>query len=510
MNVIYSGCIPDPWLEVAKKLQKEYNLNPVYWIGWPQYDKTIDIQSEININFKSCVFHDLRLAWKAIFPDSVRNIPAIELDAEIIDKIASYELIAMKMMDRLDSDGVSFSFDERQRHFRKLLTKWLGIIEVLNLDLFISPSVPHRVFDYALYVACKIKGVRTLIYKLTPFQDVLVLIDDLDHMPIAILDDYSKIKDNELSVILPEEIVISINKLKDNYDEAEPEYMKLQKKALDNSSISDIFNKISKKGLKSINLFQLYKQTLQYHKVPGKKMEEVFLNRYQSNILTLKGRNYKNKLKKHYEGLCTKIETENEEFVFVALHYQPEETTSPSAGHYVNQYIIIALIAETLPDDVSIFVKEHSSQFHPDMEGHTGRKKTFYDDLLKIPKVKFISSLESSFDYIDHSIAVVSATGTIGWEAIVREKPVLIFGNAWYEYCDNVFRIYSKNDLKKAFSKIFSNNLQSSDYISYAKAIYKNSVFAYHYVGYDKKSKIDKDNSILNLSESINNYLENH
>ena len=47
-------------------------------------------------------------------------------------------------------------------------------------------------------------------------------------------------------------------------------------------------------------------------------------------IYIYNGRKYKNKLKIYYESLCTKINIKEEKFIFVALHYQPEETTCPS------------------------------------------------------------------------------------------------------------------------------------------------------------------------------------
>ena len=504
MNTIYSGCIPDPWIEVAKKLQKENNIIPVYWIGWDNDDNIIEIEKEIKNNFNQCIFHGFSLAWKAIFPPETNNIRPISLDAELINKIASNELIGIKMMDRMDPDHRSFSFDERQRHFRKLLSKWLGIIDQLNIELFISASIPHRVFDYALYLACKIKGIKTLMYKITPFQDVLVPISDIDYMPETILMSYNEIKEKRETdiIILPNKILNSINLLKQSYEEAEPEYMKIQKKTSKTSYLRIL---IKKHNLEK--LFKLFKPTKNYYKVKKKKLEETFPKLYQSMIYIYNGRKYKNKLKIYYESLCTKINIKEEKFIFVALHYQPEETTCPSAGHYVNQNLIIENLAELLPNDIKIVVKEHSSQFHPSMEGHTGREKWFYDDLLNIPQVVFVSSNDSSFNYIDNAIAVVTATGTIGWEAVVRGKPVLIFGNAWYEYCDNVFRIKSKNDINKALNKILYGELLSADYISYAKAIYKNAIQAYHYKGYDKKSQIDKNASVKNLSASVLKFL---
>jgi len=508
MNAIYSGCIPDPWLDVAIKLQNEQEIKPVYWIGWDNYDPTIDIRQEIKNNFIECVFHDLSVAWKAVFPKATEHIRPISLDGELLDRIASNELIGIKMMDRLDPDRKSFSFEERQRHFRMLITKWLGIIEHFNVELFISPSIPHRVFDYALYIACKLKGVKTIIYKITPFQDVLIPIHDINYMPDDIMNTYNDIKADKINVNLPDKILTSINVLKESYEEAEPEYMKVQKQNSRISYLKSLLKKL-KKPLSFFKFYKLLNSTKTYHKVHGKRMEEAFPMLYQSMLFNYNGRIFKRQLKKYYESLCTEINL-NDKYVFVALHYQPEETTCPSAGHYVSQNLIIENLAEVLPNDIKIVVKEHSSQFHPKMEGHTGRNKWFYNDLLKISRVVLVSSDDPSFDYIDNALAVATGTGTIGWEAIVRGKPVLIFGNAWYEYCDNVFRINSKDELLNVIKKILSGKLKSADYISYAKAIFKNAIEAYHYKGYDKKSQINKTDSVNNLSESISTFLNIH
>ena len=45
----------------------------------------------------------------------------------------------------------------------------------------------------------------------------------------------------------------------------------------------------------------------------------------------------------------------------------------------------------------------------------------------------------NSFDLIDNSRAVATITGSAGWEAACRSKPVLAFGYAWYLGCEGVF-----------------------------------------------------------------------
>jgi capsule polysaccharide export protein KpsC/LpsZ len=49
---------------------------------------------------------------------------------------------------------------------------------------------------------------------------------------------------------------------------------------------------------------------------------------------------------------------------------------------------------------------------------------------------------------------VVTVTGTAGWEACVRARPVMVFGEPWYAGCEGVFRARSAGDVAHAFACI--------------------------------------------------------
>ena len=42
----------------------------------------------------------------------------------------------------------------------------------------------------------------------------------------------------------------------------------------------------------------------------------------------------------------------------------------------------------------------------------------------------------------------------MGWEALNRDTPVLLFGHPWYRGCDGTFQISSQEDCSKALRKI--------------------------------------------------------
>jgi hypothetical protein len=45
-------------------------------------------------------------------------------------------------------------------------------------------------------------------------------------------------------------------------------------------------------------------------------------------------------------------------------------------------------------------------------------------------------------------------SGTVGWEAVCRGKPVLTFGHAWYDGCEGVFYTPSAGQCQEALSRI--------------------------------------------------------
>ena len=82
------------------------------------------------------------------------------------------------------------------------------------------------------------------------------------------------------------------------------------------------------------------------------------------------------------------------------------------------------------------------------------RNKQFYERISTMKKVQMIpSDLDSNY-MADHSQAVATATGTIGWESLLRGKPVLVFGTAWYTGCDSIFKIETYDDCVNAIRKV--------------------------------------------------------
>jgi hypothetical protein len=113
-------------------------------------------------------------------------------------------------------------------------------------------------------------------------------------------------------------------------------------------------------------------------------------------------------------------------FVYFALQLQPEMTTSALGGPFKDQALAIEALARLLPPGVRILVKENPKQ------GAYMRGPMFFHRLARIPQVQFMPSHASTHDLTARALYVASISGTVGWEAVRKGKPALVFGHTWY------------------------------------------------------------------------------
>ena len=116
---------------------------------------------------------------------------------------------------------------------------------------------------------------------------------------------------------------------------------------------------------------------------------------------------------------------QHEAFAYYPLHSEPELATLLLSPNWTDQLNLIKQIAQSLPLSFKLYVKEH-----PSMVGFRTRK--YYRELKKIPNVKLIHPNHDSHAIIKDSRLVTTQTGTAGWEALMFKKPVITFGDVYY------------------------------------------------------------------------------
>ena len=198
-------------------------------------------------------------------------------------------------------------------------------------------------------------------------------------------------------------------------------------------------------------------------------------------------------------------------FVYLPLHYQPELSTSPLAKGYVDQILFINLISQVSAKlGLKVYVKEHPRAG----KARGSRTKVFYDTIKNLKNVEFIDKSFNSYELIDRSFCVAAITGSVGWEAVLRSKTVLMVGSRFYSSAPNVFEISNyeqcfqvmknlENNINYSFDDNFENKL--NDYLSYLSPCVTEGFV-------DRKdsniSTVTRSSSIKNQIALINKYLD--
>lgn len=140
---------------------------------------------------------------------------------------------------------------------------------------------------------------------------------------------------------------------------------------------------------------------------------------------------------------------------YYPLHYQPEMSSMPSGKEFVNQMQVIKIIADNLKDNEQLLVKEHPTTF-TDISGTNVkfRNKEFYNWIKSIPKVKLISVTASSIYLVKKSDAIITLKGTVGSEAMILKKPVIVFGNAPYLNGPGIFQYTDETDISSLLNSV--------------------------------------------------------
>jgi hypothetical protein len=110
-------------------------------------------------------------------------------------------------------------------------------------------------------------------------------------------------------------------------------------------------------------------------------------------------------------------------YAFIGLHMQPEASIDVAAHFFSNQLRVIELIARSLPPTHALLVKLHKS----DVPNYSTE---FISQLTRFPGVQVVAPHASSLDFIRAADLVLAIQGTIGLEAALLGKPVIMFGDS--------------------------------------------------------------------------------
>jgi len=430
LNAIIVRFTNDASHQAIEKVMDKIPMNFCASIGDKQchYSK-IDKASQpwfCSSDVRGCQYDDVD--WNSLAP----------IDEELVQAMYECESMFMHMVSRTEKSRI-ISYRERKRMYLRHLRFWNDFIDRHNINIFISAWIPHEVPDHIIHFLCRLRGIPTLMFIPSPILNYEALFWDWEESDKQLGIRYQQLLQEYEGKSIDD---IPLSKEFDAYYMAQkqPKGKAAYTLLADPSPLQVFARGIPKDPRGSFRSFSHYVKSLISPRAWFRRVQK-FMGSRRAKML--------------HRFFCKHASKPDfsKSFIYAPLQLQPECSTCPMGGGFMDQELVIQLVANCIDDDVLIYIKEHPLQMK---WSHACRSIDFYQDLLDIPNVRFMTSEVSSFDLREHCIAIATGTGTAGFEACFREKPVLMFGHNLNQYAPGVFSITTVEDCRNAMKAIMS------------------------------------------------------
>lgn len=346
-----------------------------------------------------------------------------KVNQSILKRYAKYNINAALLSDFERAEAYEVWGNRSDEFFTKLKSALLSFFEDIvskhKVSVVLYENVSNTFAYFALFVCkehdiyyCGVGGSR-LPGRFSINSDPLN-----DHVQIEKLTNKIQIGD----IVVDTAVKKWCENYLDNIDNITPDYMK--------------FN-----GVDNINMFTKYLKLEKLQKV-GRAIKHAKDDHYHSfqigNPVNMSWQMFKRAFNRNLKTILLSSKYENakpgEKFLLYPLHFHPEASTSILSGSYLNEYEVIKNIAFNLPEGLMLYVKDHVSAWgYPSLE--------FYKKILALPNVRLLPPTAPTKQLIKNSAAIVTLTSTVGYEALLLNKRVFLFGNVFYKFHPGVVQI---------------------------------------------------------------------
>lgn len=346
------------------------------------------------------------------------------IDEELIEDMRDTQAVFLTMVQRyaLKED---MPYHERKRRYLQHLRYWDDMLKRHNINLVLMNHAPHQGYDFILYDLAKHRNIPVVHIERGYLIDMMFMYDDWKTSGEDVQKRYLELQKEGAPVVLSENAEAYFQEY--TQSTPEPYFMKTMTKHTQQKSFLRVW------AAKAMNLL--------IHR-PVSFFRSFF------SFETWKRKLEQHRTRTFYFRTSQRCDI-TKPYVYVPLHAQPEMSTSPLAGAFVDQELMIQLLAASLPEDVLIYIKEHP------LQGETCRNLSFYKDIGSIPSVRLVSKSQDTFELIEHAQAVAAATGTPIFQSIFKGKPAFMFGHRFFQFAPGVHRIRTLEDCKQAAEDIF-------------------------------------------------------
>src|SRR3989344_1258266 len=476
----------DPHMGTLISELEKGGLDVVYWVCQPGTEKYAP---------EKTVVHS--------YVDAMFGLPAKGVDvsefpppsAEILNKFHRAESVILTMMNRTVA---GLGTDERKHLYYAMLGYWFGVFEKYKPDAVIFPISPHFAYDYVIYELARFLGVKTMAFydTLIPGRALLYGGDILDGSK-DLLEAFNKNKKQKFSVH---------DLAKDIREYYEPRigesYNSVPSAIMEQKRNYSFFHRIFlepkiKQSIRDLSFF--YKAPRYIWNVCWQKKWDLF----KFPVVFVRRLFFSN-LKKEYKAFETRPDL-NKKFVYFPLHVQPECTTCPEGGVFVNQILTLETVSAAIPSDWVIYVKEHPIQWiRFGIDYSDDRYRGYYAKMASIPKVRLAPINTNSYELIRRSEAVVTVAGSAAWESVLLLKPTVIFGYPWFQHCPGMLKADGVESCRKALEKIVSGfSVSRQEIINYLKSYEEASIPAFIDHSAGRGSSLSREESMKNVARTV-------
>lgn len=485
--VIYSVGRDLDWLKVADRLKASLGWMPVYWVTQKPSHETFKEHNP------GCVCHlglDLN---RGLAEDGASPLRSRALSEKELRSLDADLPIMMELIDRIDL-GKRFAYGERRRLVLQLAMHWLSVFEELQPEKLIFNVPPHSIGEYVLYCVARMNGVDIRIFRPTAVNNHHIIVEDIERLPATLRDAYERKLSAEVEAPVSEAVAAEIEGILTAGDGFRPGYLVAESER--NEKRETIREKMGPYVLsgkvKYSELLIGQEVSLGAGQKPlvkrparendGQEMRQAFkrpnlplsgpvLSRWEYRTYRDWAMAEKIRIEARYAEMCAK-DIPDDPYIYFGMHYQPERTSCPDGGIFSDHFLAISLVSRAMPDDWKLAVKEHPSQFNFNGFGELSRWEEYYDGIAALPNVVFLPTGMSSVQLIDRAKGVATIAGAVGWEALVRGKPVICFGGAWYGACRGAYRASDADDVRRAVRAMESGSSHTlQQVVAYAAAL---------------------------------------
>ena len=482
------------WLRIAQDMQARYQITPVAWTAMEYMHK------DFETTFPGALFLNLADVKRNVFPASLTHLEHGPFDQHCRHVWDSMSQLIYDQFHRWDRSG-DFTTLQRTEHFYEALVFWNALIEELKPDAIFFRCAPHAIYDLIILGLARSRGLRTAMIHHTNIEPYLYTVADINRGRNLLVEGLMlsrwereagrKVEEGELS----EDSKTSLKNLSRKYSEAVPWYTVSSLNVLNEGwsrrrimeSVREIiryfrqdFKEWAKQtkdtGKSLINTGSMAKE-------PGRSLKDSYFGRFtrtRHGIQRLREKYLTRKLHLFYNSIATWSSADPPTpFVYLALGFQPEATSNPHADIFTQQLLMVNSVANALPTGWTLVVREHPGQVNWEFVGYLCRSRNFYSMLSKMPNVRLAPLALDPFMLIDAAEAVAVLVGTTGWQAIVRGKPVLVFGDIWYDRCEGAFRVQGYEDCCQALQTISQGfQINRQKVVEYVKSLEESTMTA--------------------------------